>query len=618
MAFSATFAYNIVDRYTTKIKAMRKATQRFRDNVKVTSGSIQKLGSKLGRMSTKLANLRTGFAAMMAGRGLKAAVTESINFERAMNKVAAVTQATASQMIQLRKEARLLGLTTKFSSVEAAQGMAMLGQRGFKTIKILDTLPSVLTMATAGEIELAEAAKMVTGTMYAFELGAEKASHIADIYALTAANTASAMEDLNGAMVNAAPLAHAAGISFEETAALIGIMSNKNIMGSASGTLLMNAFRNLVKPSNDAIKVLKKFGFKKNEVTDASGQIVDFTNLLELFHKRGIRIQEIFRIFQLRGAKGTAALMGQTKAVRLLIEKYKEQIGAAEKMADVMLWGIVRPSVEAKSAWEGMKEAIGKAIEPITKKVFKMVTAFARFVAQRPKLAKFIGVFLIMTSVVLGLVTLIGVLLASLAGVILVLGPLGAGLIGVGAAGASGFGAMAVAVNAALWPILLIVLAITAIVTVVALLITYWDEIVAYIKKTPGWVLGILAVFFPLVGSMALMIKYWDKIKKAIKIVGTYLKAFFLTIWDDILARIAKVVAVWKAIKGFFGGGDKTELSSTAISPGDLGTDNKIRVENVITGSIDINDRSGMASVPTTGGGIIPLNLAPVTGYSMP
>jgi TP901 family phage tail tape measure protein len=572
MAFSAAFIYQITDKYSDKIRTMRRVTDEFRLRMAVTGEGMVKLGGKIGKLSTRLANLRTGFLAMATTRALKSTIEESIAFERALNKVAAVTQASSSEMLTLAKNARKLGLETKFSATQAAEGMVMLGQRGFDVTKILQTLPDVLTMATAGDLELAEASKMVTGTMYAFELGTENAARIADVYAITAAKTASTMNDLNAAMINAAPLAHAAGLSFEEVAALVGIMSNKNIMGSKSGTLLMNAFRNIVKPTREAIDTLKKFKFRKDEWTDETGKIVDFVKVLELFQERGIGIAEIFKIFQVRGAKGTAALMGQTEAIRALLKQYELQEITAKRMAAVMQSGIIGTATEAKSSWEGMKEAIGKGLEPITIGVLEAVTAMNRFIARHPAFAKTLGIVLVVIAVVLTIVTLVGVVLAAIAGLITVIGIIGGAAIGAGA---------------------VIIGIIAGVIAIVVMLINIVKNIIEISK-----------MFF---------IIWLDGTKKflgQIRLVGKVLKYMLLNPIDSALSA-------WNTLKGFFGKGSKHELSSTMISPDSLSTSNVITVNSVIKGSIDINDRTGGRASIATGGGDVPLNVNTDAGYSM-
>ena len=427
-AYSAEFVYEIIDLYSARIKAMQRVTNTFNKTTKTAGRGIDGLGNRLGKMSSKLANLRTGFAATMLTMGLKGAIKSSFEFETIMNKVEAVTQSTAGQMTSLRKEAKAQGLATRFSAVQAAQGMEMLGVRGYKTAQILELIPQVLTMATAGDLEMATASGILTGTLKTFGMGTEHASRIVDVYAVTAANTASNMSDLNSAMKNFGPLGHAAGMQFEEMTALVGALSDKNIMGSASGTLLMNSIRNLIKPTREAIEEFQRFGIPKDLVTKASGEISNYTALLEAMEKKGMGVGEIFRIFQVRGAKAVAALRGQIPVIREIIKKYDEQSGAGKTMADIMEQKVTGSTHRAISAWQGLKVAIGKGLEPLTMAAQEKLTDLFVYIAENPSLAKNLGITLGTVTALLIALTLVGVVLGTLAAGVIVFGAISLGV----------------------------------------------------------------------------------------------------------------------------------------------------------------------------------------------
>ena len=556
MAETASFAYEIVDRYTAKIKAMQKVTSSFKSVLMGAGAGVDKLGSKLGKMSTKMANLRTGFAATMLSMGLKGAIKASLDFETIMNKVEAVTQSTATQMTMLRKEAKKQGLETRFSAVQAAEGMDMLGVRGYKTAQILELIPQVLTMATAGGLEMAEASQILTGTLKTFSMGTDQASRVVDVYAVTAANSASNMTDLNAAMKNFGPLGSAAGMQFEEMVALVGALSDKNIMGSASGTLLMNAIRNLIKPTNEAIETLMKFGFNKDEVTKASGEIADFTSLMELFEKRGIGVGEIFQIFQVRGAKAVAAMRGQVPVIRELIKKYQEQTGAGKTMADIMEKDVVGSTHRAISAWEGLKTAVGKGLEPWTMVVQEKLTDMFKYIADRPEMARNLGKTLAALTGVLSIVTLLGVFFGSLYAITL------------------GWGVAVAGVTLAFNPLLL---ALAAVAAAIVLVIKKWDEMVEGFKA---------GVTLP-----GALIDYFKAVKEEQRLSG----------------RRREAERLKGARSRYFTNPNMVPLTTSKSSPDTTITKEVKETTNKV--SIDINDNTNGRVSTSPSGGNVPINV---------
>ena len=87
---------------------------------------------------------------------------------------------------------------------------------------------------------------------------------------------------------------------------------------------------------------------------------------------------------------------------------------------------------------------------------------------------------------------------------------------------------------------------------------------------------------------------------------------------EGLLWPLEKVKTLWEFMQSKLGFGDtKHEFSSTATRPDQLGTTNKVTVENIIKGSIDVNDRTGGMVTAGAGGGTIPVNVTPNDSYGL-
>ena len=89
-----------------------------------------------------------------------------------------------------------------------------------------------LNLAAASGEDLASSSDIAASTLRGFGLAASDAAHVADVLAANANRTNSSVADTGEAMKYIAPLARAAGLSLEETAAAIGIMANAGVNGS--------------------------------------------------------------------------------------------------------------------------------------------------------------------------------------------------------------------------------------------------------------------------------------------------------------------------------------------------------------------------------------------------
>ncbi|MFV3014101.1 phage tail tape measure protein [Clostridium botulinum] len=213
-----------------KIKA--SPSVRLKDKL---SKPLEKMEGKLSKFSkaacSKLAAIATAGAVMIGGLGIAAAVRDFSNFEQGLANVKAISGATAQEMQVLGKEARRLGAETAWSAKDVTDAEMLLSQAGFKVQETIAALPGLLDMASAGDIQLAEATDIAAGTIRAFGMEAKQSAHVADVLALTASRTNSDISGIGESMKYVAPVSKSLGISFEETSAAIGMLADANIKG---------------------------------------------------------------------------------------------------------------------------------------------------------------------------------------------------------------------------------------------------------------------------------------------------------------------------------------------------------------------------------------------------
>lgn len=120
-----------------------------------------------------------------AGRFLQPA----IGFGKEMSRVQALTRIdqNSPQFKALREQALKLGSETQFTAGDAASGQAFLAMAGFTPQAIQAALPGVLSMATAGGMDLGETADIGSNILTQFGLSADQMDRVGDT--LTAAFT---------------------------------------------------------------------------------------------------------------------------------------------------------------------------------------------------------------------------------------------------------------------------------------------------------------------------------------------------------------------------------------------------------------------------------------------
>lgn len=307
------------------------------------SSGIEKGISKLGSLTTKglktAATTITGTAVALEGIGI-AAVKAGSDFEAQMSRVKAISGAAGTEFEKLKDQAIQLGADTSFSASQAAEGMENLAAAGFTTNEIMEAMPGLLDMAAASGEDLANSSEIAASTLRGFGLEAEEAGHVADVLAENANRTNAAVSDTGEAMKYVAPLARAAGISFEETAAAIGIMANAGIKGSQAGTTLRGAISRLSKPTDDMRDAMEELGIS---FYDSNGKMKSLSEQVGMLEGAfgGMTDEQknnyLVTLYGQEALSGMLALINEGQGnLTDLTKSYENCDGSAKKAADTM------------------------------------------------------------------------------------------------------------------------------------------------------------------------------------------------------------------------------------------------------------------------------------------
>lgn len=215
--------------------------------------------------------------AFLAGTAAIVAFSKSVqsaaNLETELNVFKVTAGATADEMDRVSASAKQLGRDITLPGVtagSAAVAMTELAKAGLSVSDAMAAARGTLQLATAAQIDNANAAKLVSSALNSFELDGSQAVKVADLFAGAAANAQGSIEDFGPALAQASAVAHGFGISIEDTVTLLTQLAKGGIEGGRAGTSLRVALLRLVKPPADAAKALKDLNI---QIRDANGNL---------------------------------------------------------------------------------------------------------------------------------------------------------------------------------------------------------------------------------------------------------------------------------------------------------------------------------------------------------
>ena len=325
--------------------------------------------------------------------GIKKVVGAAASFQAGMAMVKSVSNATASEFAALTDKAKELGRATRWSMLEIAQGQENLARLGFSATEIITSIGGVSDLAASQMIELAAAADMTGAALKGMGMDTSEATRVADVFAYAASNSAARVEGLSEALSYAAPLARAAGMSIEQTTALIGKLSDANIRGSRAGTTLRFALAELVGQTDSFKGKLDDLGMSMEDLLDTQGNLKSFAEIIGIFEKRGYDAAELVSLFGKRAGPGMAVLVGVgSKAVAEFTEELENAGGTAQRMAEIQLDTLSGQMTILKGSISLLATTLGESMLPSLQKVVQyglvpMINRWAEFIERiKPKL----------------------------------------------------------------------------------------------------------------------------------------------------------------------------------------------------------------------------------------
>ena len=439
---------------TSNINAQTAALKRQSDE--------QRRLAKLQQQATKGAAMGAGMAGagavgMYAGqralRGTAGLLNAGVDFDAQMSKVQALSrlEKTSADYAMLRAQAMQLGATTMFSATQAAEGQAFLAMAGFDPKAIQGAMPGLLSMAKAGDLDLGRTADISSNILSAYGIDPSKMGSVADTLTKVFTTSNVNLEMLGNTMSYVGPVARAAGVDLETTAAMAGLLGNVGIQGEKGGTAMRAMLLRLSAPTGGASKMLAKLGVKTR---DAKGNVLNVMEVLAKLAKQtekmgsAQKLEVLKTIFGEEPAAAMTELLTQAGSGGILeyLNKVRDSAGAAGKTAGIMADNLSGDLDEMSSTWEDVRISLFDANQGEIRAWAQNITSGIRSVGDWFKanpiasqwLVRLIVVFSALTAIIGALLIPLGLLVAKGMLVRLML----AKLAGV-AAGGGAFGGMA-------------------------------------------------------------------------------------------------------------------------------------------------------------------------------
>ncbi len=224
-------------------------------------------------------------------------------------------------------------------------------------------LGSAAKLAVGGVTSAAQAADILTTSLNAYSLSADKAEDVADILFTTVRLGKTTMNELAASMANMLPIAKAANVRLEDSAAALALVTANGINTAEASTSLKNAFKNLAAPTDDAKKAMDAAGISVKYMDDGS---MDLVATLEQF--RGMPLDALKEFIpDIRAINSIQIMADKVDLLGQNIVEFDNRAGASQKAFDKMMLEFNNKILRLKNNFARIFREIGRIIiEAIT------------------------------------------------------------------------------------------------------------------------------------------------------------------------------------------------------------------------------------------------------------
>jgi TP901 family phage tail tape measure protein len=295
----------------------RKEFKRYSKEINKNTEQLKKADAMQGRFQRNVGNYPTLFgkarkafvgfanalkasvilAAMAAiAKGFKALVTNSLEFEKSLSSLQAITGVSSEELTFFADTAKEFSEQTLQSANDIVKAFELVGSLRPELLANKEALAEVtkqaiiLSEATGGKLGLEESANAVAGALNQFSLESDQASRAINVLAAGSQKGAAAIPALTEGLTVFGAVADAGNVTLEQSVGLLETLAEKNIQGAEAGTKLRNI---LITLQGDQENYTDGVFDLNKALTNLSNENLTVTELTQKFGKQNVVAAQI-------------------------------------------------------------------------------------------------------------------------------------------------------------------------------------------------------------------------------------------------------------------------------------------------------------------------------------
>ena len=340
-----------------------------KDDLSKTLGGIS---DTLGTMGKVAAGVGLAAGGALIGIG-GAAVKAVADFDGAMREVNSLINLNEKDFGALSAQTNELAKNLGVDAVEASKALYQAISAGVPADNAVSFMEVATKAAIGGVTDTTTAVDGLTTVINAFKMPMTDAEKVADIMFTTVKQGKTTMGELSASMSNVAPMAAAAGVSFEEVSASIATLTKQGVPTAQATTQIRAAMQGLLKPTDALANAFADMGYESGQAAvDALG----FNGALAAVSKRvNGDVGQLSALFG--SVEAVGAVLGTTgKNAEMFAGDLKAMQGAAgasNKAFEEMNKSVGRQMDRLKAVFQSTLIEVGAKLLPVITPIIEKI-----------------------------------------------------------------------------------------------------------------------------------------------------------------------------------------------------------------------------------------------------
>ncbi len=284
--------------------------------------ATQNFGSSVNQKMQGVGKAMTVAGAATTAMGVKA-VSGFGKFQTSLNQAAVIAGGTSKNIGELADVANHMGAVLPISAQDAADAMVEMARNGASLDDIKKQFPAIAEASTAAGSDLQTTAGVVQQAMNIWSDSLKSPQQAAAILVQTANASNASIEDMQQAMATIGSTAKMAGMDMGTTAEAIGLLTNRGFSAAQASDDLNHAITQMLAPSSIAQKQMDALGLT---FVDASGKMKPFPQILQEIADKTNGMGEAQKTAALKAMFGASGM----KAIAPLLDAINNKTGDAK------------------------------------------------------------------------------------------------------------------------------------------------------------------------------------------------------------------------------------------------------------------------------------------------